>query len=282
MREFTAPAIIKPGRRIAAVSDINSLYLQTAVRAARRAGALHLKYQGGDLGIETKSSEADLVTIVDREAELAIRAEILADFPDHAILGEEGGAAGADAAEALWVVDPLDGTVNYAHGFPFYCVSIALDLNGRTVVGAVLDPVHDELFTATLGGGAFLNGEHIHVSKVALLSPRAMLATGFPYDVQGALASLRVFQRFLLRNIPVRRPGAAALDLCSVACGRFDGFWEGKLNAWDCAAGNLIVQEAGGIVSNVSGNAFRYEDRPLVASNGLIHQDILDVLNAEE
>ncbi|HEX2864413.1 MAG TPA: inositol monophosphatase family protein [Deinococcales bacterium] len=258
-----------------------SRFLDTAVRAARRAGGLHLSYRGGELGIQTKSTEADLVTVVDRAAEEAIREEILADFPDHAILGEEGGEAGGSASGALWVVDPLDGTVNYAHGFPFYCVSIALDLDGRTVVGAVLDAVHDELFTATLGGGAFLNGRPIHVSAVAELTPRSMLATGFPYDVEGALASLTVFQRFLLRNIPVRRPGAAALDLCSVACGRFDGFWEGKLNAWDCAAGNLIIQEAGGTVTNVRGEPFRYEDRPVVASNGLIHQAILDVLNAE-
>jgi myo-inositol-1(or 4)-monophosphatase len=260
-------------------------YLQTALRAAREAGAIHLSHLGGDLEIDHKTTDSDLVTLVDRASEARIREVILEAHPGHEILGEEEGL-GADGTTGggrfRWVVDPLDGTVNYAHGFPFFCVSVALEIDGRAAVGVVYDPTRDETFVATRGGGATLNGRKISVSALETLGGRALLATGFPYDVEGALHNLELLRRFFRFGMPVRRPGAAALDLCYVACGRLDGFWENKLKPWDCAAGNLIIEEAGGRVSNGSGGPYRPEDRPLVASNGRIHDAMLEVLNSDD
>ncbi len=235
-----------------------------------------MQHLGGELEISSKSTDADLVTLVDKACEAAIREEILGAHPDHAILGEEGGNLGQSSHQ--WIVDPLDGTVNYAHAFPFFCVSIGLEVNGERVVGVVYDPTRDELFRAVKGGGAFLNDRPIHVSKIAELGGRAMLATGFPYDTEAALQALEVFKRFLGLGLPVRRPGAAAIDLCYVACGRIDGFFEYKLQAWDCAAAILIVQEAGGHVSNFAGDEYRYEDRKIVASNALLHEAMLKII----
>ncbi|HWG84921.1 MAG TPA: inositol monophosphatase family protein, partial [Deinococcales bacterium] len=217
-----------------------------------------------------------LVTRADHEAEAAIREIILSEHPDHQILGEEGGSLGESSH--LWLVDPLDGTVNYAHGFPFFCVSIGLDVDGVTQVGVVHDPTRGETFAAVRGAGATLNGKPVSVSDLAVLGGRTMLATGFPYDVEGGLRNLETFRRFLNLGVPVRRPGAAALDLCYVACGRLDGFWELKLQPWDCAAANLIVQEAGGRVTNGAGGPYRYREQPLVASNGLLHEALLGVI----
>lgn len=251
-------------------------YLETAIRAAKAAGSIQNNYRGQDLGVVSKSTESDLVTIVDGECERVIRQIILSDFPSHQILGEEGGSVGA--SDHIWIVDPLDGTVNYAHGFPFYCVSIALEIAGVREVGVVYDPIRDELFSAVQNGGAFLNNLPIKVSDQATLSGRAMLATGFPYDSATAMQALEVFKRFLALGLPIRRPGAAALDLCYVACGRIDGFFEYKLNAWDCAAGILIIEEAGGQVSNFTGEIYRYEDKKIVASNSKIHQAMLKTI----
>jgi myo-inositol-1(or 4)-monophosphatase len=251
-------------------------FLETAILAARAAGEIQRSYVGKDLSVVSKGVESDLVTIVDGECERLIRQTILQAFPSHQILGEEGGSVGE--SDHIWIVDPLDGTVNYAHGFPFYCVSIALEVAGVREVGVVYDPIRDELFSAIRGGGAFLNGATIAVSSQATLSGRAMLATGFPYDTATALAALEVFKRFLALGLPIRRPGAAALDLCYVACGRIDGFFEYKLNAWDCAAGILIIEEAGGQVSNFSGNTYRYDDKKIVASNAKIHNAMLETI----
>ncbi len=252
-------------------------FLTIAMKAARAAGAIQLEYIGQDLSIESKSVDSDLVTIVDAKCEAIIRQIILKAFPDHAILGEEGGTVGSNAYQ--WIVDPLDGTVNYAHGFPFYCVSIALEHHGQRLVGVVFDPNRNELFHATKDGGAFLNNKAIRVSQQATLTGRAMLATGFPYDTQTALIALEVFKRFLALGLPIRRPGAAALDLCYVACGRIDGFFEYKLNAWDCAAGILIIEQAGGKVSNFIGETYAYADKKIVASNNLVHQAMLERIN---
>jgi myo-inositol-1(or 4)-monophosphatase len=254
-----------------------SAYLEVAIIAAKAAGQIQLEHLGLELEISSKSVDSDLVTIVDAKCEATIRQLILDSFPTHQILGEEGGSVGS--SQYLWIVDPLDGTVNYAHGFPFYCVSIALEIQNTRVVGVVYDPTRDELFTATQGGGAFLNGKKIAVSSQSTLSGRAMLATGFPYDTQTALLALEVFKRFLALGLPIRRPGAAALDLCYVACGRIDGFFEYKLNAWDCAAGILIIEEAGGLVSNFSGQIYSYADKKIVASNPHIHQGMIDTIN---
>jgi myo-inositol-1(or 4)-monophosphatase len=252
-------------------------YLDTAITAARAAGRIQLENLGTELSIQTKSSDSDLVTRVDAACEAIIRQTILEAHPGHAVLGEEEGAQGSSRYQ--WIVDPLDGTVNYAHGFPFFCVSIALEIDGVREVGVVFDPTRDELFSATKGGGAFLGDRAIRVSSQAALNGRAMLATGFPYDSASALVSLEVFKRFLALGLPVRRPGAAALDLCFVACGRIDGFFEYKLNAWDCAAGILITEEAGGEVTNFDGGPYLYPDKKIVASNGHLHQAMLDVIN---
>lgn len=255
--------------------DLNA-FLETAVTAARAAGRIQLQNLGADLDISSKSSDMDLVTRVDAECEALIRRTILEAHPTHAILGEEGGNVGAGTHQ--WIVDPLDGTVNYAHGFPFFCVSIGLEVNGERVVGVVFDPNRDELFHAVKGGGAFVNGQPIRVSSQANLGGRAMLATGFPYDSGEAMVALEVFKRFLALGLPIRRPGAAAIDLCYVACGRIDGFFEYKLNAWDCAAAILIIEEAGGQVSNFAGGTYAYADKKIVATNGLLHAPMLEVI----
>ena len=251
-------------------------YLQTALRAAQAAASIQLEHLGGDLGIESKSSDSDLVTIVDKACEEAIRKLILDAHPDHSILGEEGGSVGTGRYE--WIVDPLDGTVNYAHGFPFFCVSIALEIDGVRVVGVINDPNRHEVFTGVRGGGAFLNGKPIKVSSIGQLNGRAMLATGFPYDTQAALTSVEIFKKFLALGLPVRRPGAAALDLAYIACGRIDGFFEYKLNAWDCAAGILMIEEAGGRVSGFTGETYLYDGKKIVASNGLLHDAMLEII----
>lgn len=255
--------------------------LNVAVQAARAAGAVHLAHLGRVQVVRSKSSYADLVTEVDAEAEQVIRRVIAGHFPDQAVLGEEEGyGAGAQQADGRWVVDPLDGTVNYAHGYPVFCASVALEWQGVRVVGAVYDATRDELFTATLGGGAFLNGQAIRVSSTPTLTTPALVSTGFPYDTSGE-RNLRLVARLLRRGVPVRRPGAAALDLCNVACGRMDAFWELGLKPWDTAAGSLIVQEAGGMFTDFSGEVTPYGE-VLLATNGLLHSELLALLTGEE
>jgi myo-inositol-1(or 4)-monophosphatase len=253
-------------------------YLQIALTAARAAGAIQLRNQGTNLEIDTKSNESDLVTRTDKECEAEIQRIVLAQYPDHAFLGEETGNSGS--SRHRWIVDPLDGTVNYAHGFPFFCVSVALEIDAQVAVGVVFDPNRNETFTAIKGGGAFLNDKPIRVSHAPTLEGgRTMLATGFPYDKSEALRMLEAFKRFLDFGLPIRRPGAAALDLCYIACGRLDGFYESKLHAWDCAAANLVIQEAGGTVTNFRGEPYQYEvERKLIASNGRIHGAMVEIL----
>lgn len=254
------------------------LALGVAVRAARQAGEVHLAHLGQTHEVRAKSSFADLVTEVDGEAERVIREVIAGTFPEHAVLGEEEGyGPGTAHAEGRWVVDPLDGTVNYAHGYPVFCSSVALEWRGRAVVGAVYDATRDELFTATLGGGAFLNGRPLGVSGTPALRTPALVATGFPYDTSGE-RNLALLARLLRLGVPVRRPGAAALDLCNVACGRMDAFWELGLKPWDVAAGALIVREAGGVVTDGAGLS-DLEAELLVASNGHLHAELLAVLH---
>lgn len=247
--------------------------LAVAHRAADAAARVHRGHAGATLDISTKSSAIDLVTEVDRLSEAAIRAEIVAAFPDHAVLGEEQGQ-GAGDARFRWIVDPLDGTVNYAHGVPFYCVSVALEADGEVVAGVVLDTSRDERFAAVLGGGATRNGAPIEVSRAAAIG-EAMLATGFAYGGDLVRRNLEVFARIVPMARAVRRPGAAALDLCYVACGRFDGFWEYALNAWDVAAGLLITREAGGTVTGAGGAPYAWNDELMVASNGHLHARLL-------
>ena len=249
-------------------------FLYTAIRAARAAAQLHQSGVGQDLGIATKSNETDLVTRIDKESEARIRELLLTAYPEHVVLGEEEGQRGD--APYRWIVDPLDGTLNYAHGFPFYCVSIGLEVKGRLEVGVVLDSVRNELFTATRGGGALLNGAPIAATQEDTLR-RSMLATGFAYDPESTVNNVEIMGRMLGRCRKVRCFGAAALDLAYVACGRLDGLWALKLNPWDVAAGVLLVTEAGGRVTGGTGEPYRLGE-VLVSSNGAIHEAMLEAL----
>jgi myo-inositol-1(or 4)-monophosphatase len=250
--------------------------LDFAIRIARDAGCLLRDRVGTRLNVALKG-EIDLVTDVDLASEHLIREAIATHYPRHQVLGEEEGLA-ETSSDYRWVIDPLDGTSNYAHGFPVFCVSIALEHRGETILGVVYDPMRDELFTAERGGGASLNRKPIQVSSTRELS-RSMLATGFPYDIRTSkLTNLDHWSDFAMHAQALRRCGSAALDFCYVACGRFDGFWELSLNPWDMAAGALIVREAGGRISNFAGGDFSNYKAEVVASNGEIHDQMLAVI----
>jgi len=236
---------------------------------AREAGALLMQYFDQHIKIEYKG-EADLVTIADRKSETLIRDRIRAQWPTHDILGEEEGLRDT-GSEYRWYVDPLDGTTNFAHGFPVFCVSMALQHKDHMIAGLCFDPTRNELFAAERGKGAYLNEEPIHVSKTASLS-ESLVATGFPSHKRHKNPNIHFYHQITLRTHGVRRAGSAALDLCYVACGRLDGFWEFNLNPWDTAAGVLIVEEAGGQVSDFHGGPFQLNSRETLATNGLIHQ----------
>ena len=249
----------------------------TAIDAARIAGDILIDYARSGVRIEHKD-EVNLVTEADRRSEQTVVETIRAAYPEHRILAEERGLESRGESPYQWVIDPLDGTTNFAHGFPVYCVSIALEYEGRIILGVVLDPTRQELFTAELGRGAAVNGRPIAVSKTSRLDD-ALLVTGFAYDIRHSPDNnLNHFSRFSLLAQGVRRTGAAAIDLCYVAAGRFDGFWEMKLNPWDMAAGSLIVVEAGGRMSDFKQGTFSIYGSELVASNALIHQEMIDVL----
>lgn len=259
------------------MSGMSSPYLNTAIRAAREAARIQQYHAGSrDLKISTKSSRSDLVTMVDKLCEDKIREVLLGEYPDHIVLGEEGGQS-QGSSDYRWIVDPLDGTLNYAHGFPFYCVSIALQVRGVLEVGVVLDSTRNELFTAVRGGGAYLNGAPISVTTENDPAD-AMLSTGFAYLADAIVDNVKVFGRVLPQVRSIRRPGAAALDLSYVAAGRLDGFWELTLSPWDVAAGVLIVREAGGLVTGGQGEEYRIESPVLVATNGPLHQPLLNLL----
>jgi myo-inositol-1(or 4)-monophosphatase len=261
------------------VSAPDPVFLATAVEIVLRAGEIQMSRRQSGFHINKKGT-IDLVTEVDLECERMCR-DVLADrFPDHDILAEELGGGSTEAASSRyrWVFDPLDGTTNYAHGLPVFCASLALEIDGRAEVGAIYDPTREELFTGERGQGAFLNGTRLRVSGTGGLLD-ALLVTGFPYDVHQKLDPLvAMFRAFLGQARAVRRLGSAALDLCYVAAGRFDGFWEQSLRPWDVAAGALIVEEAGGRVTGMDGTPFDPAAAHLVASNGQIHGAMLDVI----
>jgi myo-inositol-1(or 4)-monophosphatase len=251
-------------------------YRDVAVAAARAAGALQRQRLGGELAVSLKGS-VDLVTEVDSQSEEIIVAAIRAAFPDHNILGEEGVYA-ATSSPCRWIIDPLDGTTNYAHGFPWFAVSIALEREGEIVVGVVYHPMLDEMYTAIRGKGAFLNDRPLRVSSSATLKT-SLLSTGFPYDrTLDNENNFDNFFAFTMASRGVRRAGAAALDLACVAAGRLDGFWECKLKPWDVAAGMLLVQEAGGLVTGYAGEHYLVDNHRIVASNGHIHREMLALL----
>src|SRR5262245_24777427 len=250
--------------------------LNFAIRVARDAGALLRDRLGTDIGIAHKGS-IDLVTEVDLASEKLIREAISTFYPRHEILAEEGGLA-ESSSEYRWVVDPLDGTTNYAHGYPMFCISIALEHKGEAVLAVVYDPMREELFAAERGAGATLNNRSIRVSHTDDLM-QSLLSTGFPYDIKTSrLTNLDHWANFAMNAQALRRDGAAALDLCYVACGRFDGFWELNLSPWDMAAGALIVSEASGRVSDFNGGAYSSYKPEIIASNGLIHDRMIEVV----
>jgi len=246
---------------------------------AREAGALLIDFFHQHIKIEYKG-DADLVTAADRASETLIRERIRELWPTHDILGEEQGLSD-QGSEYRWYVDPLDGTTNFAHGYPVFCVSMALERRhvgdnsaserGTRIAAAIYDPTRDELFTAEEGKGAWLNDKAIHVSKIATLK-ESLLATGFPSHKRHKNPNIYFYHQITLHTHGVRRAGSAALDLCSVASGRYDGFWEFNLNPWDTAAGVLIVEEAGGKVTRFDGSPFEIDSRETLASNGLLHE----------
>ena len=252
--------------------------LDTAIKIARAAGAI-LRQGWGRAGRVEYKGEVNLVTEYDRRAEALIVAALREQFPTHHIYAEEQGDAGPGDSPYTWLIDPLDGTTNFAHGFPAFAVSIGLMHQGEGVVGVIFDPTREELFTAGVGLGARLNGAPIHVSQAAELD-RALLATGFAYNRRTAANNnVDNLARFVRRCQGIRRAGAAALDLAYVACGRLDGFWEMGLHPWDVAAGALIVRQAGGRVTDFGGGDDDHPSgRRIVASNGRIHNQMLDVL----
>jgi myo-inositol-1(or 4)-monophosphatase len=253
--------------------------LDVAVQAAREAGK-YLKYNIGKVKtIEVKEGEArNLVSDIDKGSERMIIDIIRRHYPTHAILAEEGGASHT-GSEYTWVIDPLDGTTNYLHGVPVYCVTIGLMQMGEIVAGAIYDPNHDELFTAERGSGAFLNGKRLRVSGANSLIG-SLLVTGFPYDIATNPGNaVQHFVHFLMEAQGIRRLGSAALDLAYVAAGRLDGFWEGRLNPWDMAAGVLVVTEAGGSVTDFSGRPVDIFRKEVLATNGIIHNAMLQGLS---
>jgi myo-inositol-1(or 4)-monophosphatase len=253
-------------------------YKTIAVEAARAAGQIMIENLTKEVRVDYKG-EVNLVTNVDRMAEKTIVETIWKKFPDHEVLAEEGYGSGKKFP-FKWIIDPLDGTTNYAHRFPFFCVSIGLEIKGEMVLGVVYDPVRSELFLAEKGKGAFLNGAPIRISSTDDLT-RSLLVTGFSYDVrETADNNLNHFCDFSIRAQGVRRTGSAAMDFCYVAMGRLDGFWELKLHPWDSAAGSLLVQEAGGRVTDFSGRSFSVYSKDVVASNGKIHDEMLKVIQA--
>jgi len=252
-------------------------YGDFAESIARKAGALLMERFSRSHRIDYKG-EIDLVTEADRMSEELLITEIGRRFPDHDILSEET-VATEKGSHCRWVIDPLDGTTNYAHGFPLFCVSIAFEKDGRIVTGVVYNPVSDELFAAGRGEGAFCNGSRITVSGTTKIA-ESLLATGFPYDIRTSPENnINYFSEMILRARGIRRAGSAALDLAYTAAGRFDGFWELKLHPWDTAAGWLLVREAGGTVTDISGGSFRLDAPGIVASNGRVHDQMIRILS---
>ena len=255
-----------------------------AVRAGREAGEIIRDGMSQPFDVDMKGRR-DLVTSIDRESETLIIRTIRGRYPRDRIVAEESapvapGEGTGESTGRAWIIDPLDGTNNFAHGYPFFCVSIAIEEGGELVAGVAYDPLRDELFVAERGRGARLNGEPIHVSTTESLSD-SVVATGFPYDrTEGSENNLANLNRFILSVRGIRRGGSAVLDLVYVACGRLDGFWELNLNIWDVAAGGLIVREAGGTVTNFSGEGWDHTTGDIVAGNSLIHTQMTNIVGS--
>ena len=253
-------------------------YLDFAVELARTAGDILRHYMSREKQIELKG-RANLVTVAAKESEALIINRIRERYPNHSILAEESGPLGtSDGREGKWIIDPLDGTTNFAHQYPFFAVSIGFEQAGQITCGVVYDPWRDEMFSGGRGLGSFLNGDRLRVSEVETLRS-ALVMTGFPYGFREKIRTvMSQFEAFLVESQAVRRGGSAALDMCYAALGRVDGFWEMDLLPWDTAAGLVIVEEAGGRVTDFSGQPFSIYDRQLLASNGRIHEEMVAVL----
>jgi len=250
---------------------------RVAIRAAKRAG-IFIKENLGRVKTASFKGSINIVTDIDKKSEKLIIREIRKNFPEHAILAEEKGQA-VSGNEYQWVIDPLDGTTNFFRSFPFFCVSIALEKRGEVIVGVVYDPMRNDLFYAKKKEGAYLNGRKIRVSSVTALA-RSFLATGFSYGIKSARnTNIANFGKLLKRSLAIRRAGSAALDLCYVACGIFDGFWEMDLYPWDCAAASLIVREAGGRLTRFNGMSYSHYDKEVLATNGRIHKHMVKELS---
>ena len=253
--------------------------LEAALSAARRAGEV-LRAGFGAKHASSYKGEVDLVTEIDEEAERVIREELLGTYSTYGMLAEEGGEL-AGEEDARWIVDPLDGTTNYAHGLPIFCVSVALERSGEVVLGVVHDPMREETFVAEQDQGATMNGEPIKVSDTDELI-RALIATGFPYDRAEVPEALELFGRFAVTTQGMRRLGSAALDLCYVASGRIDAYYERGIWPWDLAAGSVIVEEAGGKLTNYRDCALDLDGREIVASNGRLHPSIMRLMEEDD
>ncbi|MEE8298611.1 MAG: inositol monophosphatase family protein [Thermodesulfobacteriota bacterium] len=254
-------------------------YLEVAEKTAREAGVVLLENLGKVKKIEFKAKNS-LVTEVDKLSEEIIINNIKKSFPSHDIFAEESGRH-SENSDYLWLIDPIDGTTNYAHAYPFFSISIALEVKGEVEIGLVYDPVKDEMFTAEAGKGAYLNGELIKVSKSDSIE-HSHVCTGFMHEVEWMVeANIKHFGNFIRRARAVRRDGSAALDVCYVACGRFDGFWELGLNPWDTAAAVLILKEAGGQVTTFSGDEYSIYIKEILASNSIIHGQMIEILALE-
>lgn len=251
-------------------------FLKPAVEIAREAGDLLSRLAERPHEISYKRP-LDLVTEADRASEALITERLRKRFPNHGIVAEEG-ARHETSSGYCWYVDPLDGTTNFAHGFPMYCVSLGLALNEEPVCGVIVDPVRKDLYTAERGGGSFCNSKRMRVSEIESLS-ESLLATGFPPTSRDHDLNVQFYFRFTQLSHGVRRAGSAALDLCSIALGRFEGFWELKLNPWDKCAGVLMATEAGGKVTNLIGGPFKLLENEVFASNGLVHEAMLQVFS---
>ena len=251
---------------------------ETLIKATREAGRIIKENFAGEFDIESKGNvTANIVTEIDKKVEAKVIEIIKADFPGHGIVAEEIGEID-ESAVVRWIIDPIDGTTNFAHSLPICCVSIGIEKNGEVIMGAVYNPLMEEFYFGEKGGGAFLNDKRISVSKTDVME-LCLFVTGFPYDTsRNPHNPLGVFGEVVMMDIPVRRLGSAALDLCWVACGRFDGFWEYNLNPWDVAAGYIIAKEAGANVTDFTGNELSIYKGEILATNGLIHDKLLDVI----
>ncbi len=268
--EFCYRLLIKTGNSM-------SLFLKTAIRAAKEAGRIQKKHYGRVRHIQFKSKDKlNLVTEVDRLCEKAALSILKKQFPGHGLWGEESGR-GESRSDFTWLVDPLDGTTNYAHSYPFFCCSVALVQGGDPIVGVIYDSLRDECFTAEKGRGAFLNGKRLRVSATSTMG-ESLVCTGFAYAVRETRYNLDNFRQFVLKAQGVRRDGSAAMNLAYVAAGRFDGFWERGIQAWDMAAGVLMVREAGGKVTDITGKPFDLLAENALAGNGKIHGQIFRIL----